>query len=367
MFDPSKLDISDEFKSVIEELRPYEDKVHCVLNKADALDSESLMRVYGALLWSMGKIFRAAEVTRVYVGSFKDEPLIRPEHELLFQKDKDVLMQRLNDLPKACGMRKVNEMVKRIRLATINVCLLGHLRSKMPYLWGYQRAQDRLIERLPEVFQELRRKYDLSEGDFPNIDDYRAVLKLLDFTRFPHTKREVLLSLRTMLTNDIPAIMSHIHSVEDLEVDSLGNIKVKKTTSNSKLKGAANAKATEEQRLVQEQLSLQRQQQASENALGVFFVSICILVTTIIVSVGLYYVSLDANGNSKIFSPSGNYAELMNELLPICLAILNELSKLVNAILVHPVGKFVQAQYKYAQSVQSQTVDLVNTTIKSLL
>jgi EH domain-containing protein 1 len=45
MFDPSKLDISDELKSVIEELQPYEEKVCCVLNKADNLDIESLMRV----------------------------------------------------------------------------------------------------------------------------------------------------------------------------------------------------------------------------------------------------------------------------------------------------------------------------------
>eukprot|EP01035_Chromulina_nebulosa_P025714 gene25714-33578_t len=67
-YDFSKLDISDEFKLVIEELQPHEDKVHCILNKADQLDSESLMRVYGALLWSMGRIFRGAEVTRVYVG-----------------------------------------------------------------------------------------------------------------------------------------------------------------------------------------------------------------------------------------------------------------------------------------------------------
>ena len=33
-----------------------------MLNKADMLDTESLMRVYGALLWSMGKVFRGAEV-----------------------------------------------------------------------------------------------------------------------------------------------------------------------------------------------------------------------------------------------------------------------------------------------------------------
>lgn len=46
LFDAHKLDISDEFKSVMEALHPHEDKVRCVLNKCDSLDSpESLMRV----------------------------------------------------------------------------------------------------------------------------------------------------------------------------------------------------------------------------------------------------------------------------------------------------------------------------------
>ena len=70
MFDCSKLDISDEFKSVIEELQPNEDKIHCILNKADQLDSESLLRCYGSMLWSLGRIFKGAEVTRVYIGMY---------------------------------------------------------------------------------------------------------------------------------------------------------------------------------------------------------------------------------------------------------------------------------------------------------
>jgi hypothetical protein len=193
MFDPSKLDISDEFKSVIEELQPHEDKVHCVLNKADMLDTESLMRVYGALLWSMGKVFRGAEVSRVYVGSFHDKEIAREEHTALFAKDKEVLLGRLRDLPKACGMRKVNEMVKRIRLAIVNVCVLGHLRSKMPYLFNKENIQNKLIDNLEVVFDTVRRKYDLAEGDFPKLDEFKAALRLADFSTFPHTSREVLI------------------------------------------------------------------------------------------------------------------------------------------------------------------------------
>jgi hypothetical protein len=50
LFVCSKLDISDELKSVIEDLQPQESKMHCLLNNADQPDKASLMQVYGALL-----------------------------------------------------------------------------------------------------------------------------------------------------------------------------------------------------------------------------------------------------------------------------------------------------------------------------
>lgn len=210
LFDCSKLDISDEFKSVIEELQPHEDKVHCVLNKADQLDHESLMRVYGALLWSMGRIFKGAEVTRIYVGSFRDGPIQREEHTNLFQKDKQVLMSHLAQLPKACSMRKINEMVKRIRLAVVHVCILGHLRSKMPYIWGKEATQQQLIKNLDDIFEEVRLKYQLSEGDFPRLDEYKAALALSDISAFPVIDRKVLNTLQELLLKDIPMITSHV-------------------------------------------------------------------------------------------------------------------------------------------------------------
>ena len=68
LFDAHKLDISDEFRNVIESLKGNDDKIRCILNKADQVDRQRLLRVYGALMWSIGKVVKTPEVLRVYVG-----------------------------------------------------------------------------------------------------------------------------------------------------------------------------------------------------------------------------------------------------------------------------------------------------------
>jgi len=62
LFDAHKLDISDEFRRTIHAMRGYDEKIRIVLNKADMVDHQQLMRVYGALMWSLGKVFNTPEV-----------------------------------------------------------------------------------------------------------------------------------------------------------------------------------------------------------------------------------------------------------------------------------------------------------------
>lgn len=115
LFDAYKLDISDEFRTVIESLKPQEEKVRVVLNKADMIDSQSLMRVYGALLWSLGKILQTPEVVRVYIGSFWEEALKYDDNRKLFEQEANSLVEDIQNLPKNNTIRKLNDLIKRAR------------------------------------------------------------------------------------------------------------------------------------------------------------------------------------------------------------------------------------------------------------
>lgn len=56
-----------------------------LLNKADTIDTQQLMRVYGALMWSLGKVMQTPEVCRVYIGSFWEAPLCNFENRFLLE------------------------------------------------------------------------------------------------------------------------------------------------------------------------------------------------------------------------------------------------------------------------------------------
>lgn len=176
------------------------------------------MRVYGALMWSLGKVLNTPEVVRVYIGyafgsfvwflfgytlnsfaivfnlcrSFNDKPIneavVGPIGKELFEKEQSDLITDLMTIPKKACDRKVwfrvinkdsfsnkkherdlfckltnfsftvfqiNEFVKRARAAKINAYIMSHLKKEMPAMMGKSKAQQRLMDNLQQEFEKV--------------------------------------------------------------------------------------------------------------------------------------------------------------------------------------------------------------------
>ena len=215
LFDAHKLDISDELKGAIDVLKGHEDKIRCILNKADQIDRQQLMRVYGALLWSLGKTMTSPEVARVYVGSFWSESLVNLDNADLFEMEEKDLMKDLAILPRQSAVRKINELVKRLRKVKTLAYIIGYLKSQMPAVMGKEKKQKKLIADLPNVFRTIMKKYDLSPGDFPDITQFSAKLSESRFSEFNTLKDSQIAELDKVLNEDIPALMELLPSEKD--------------------------------------------------------------------------------------------------------------------------------------------------------
>ncbi|MQL70388.1 hypothetical protein Taro_002718, partial [Colocasia esculenta] len=225
LFDPHKLDISDEFKRVIGSLRGHDDKIRVVLNKADQVDTQQvrflaiLMRVYGALMWSLGKVLNTPEVMRVYIGSFNDKPVneaaVGPLGKELFEREQDDLLSDLKDIPKKACDRRINEFVKRARAAKIHAYIISHLRKEMPAMMGKAKAQQRLIDNLESEFAKVQREYHLPVGDFPNVEHFKDVLGGYSIDKFEKLKPKMIQTVDDMLGYDIPELLKNFRNPYD--------------------------------------------------------------------------------------------------------------------------------------------------------
>ena len=209
LFDAHKLDISDEFQATIKALKGQDDKVRVVLNKADKISSQQLYRVYGAMMWSLGKVVATPEVARVYIGSFWDGPCQNPSMEAFFKMEQSDLLKDLHELPRNAAVRKVNELVKRTRMARVHAIIIGHLKSKMPF-FGQAAAQKKMLDEMADEFYAVMQKTRLPQGDFPNIQRFKEVASSYDFNKFRKTDDALMAKAHSALEQFIPDLLRQL-------------------------------------------------------------------------------------------------------------------------------------------------------------
>lgn len=208
MFDAHNLDISVECRRLIEALRGHDDKIRIVLNKADMIDHQQLIRVYGGLMWSLGKELQSPEVARVHIGSFWDEPFRYDVNRRLCEEEEIDLFKDLQSLPRNANLRKLNDFIKRARLAKVHAYIVSSLRKAMPSMFGKEEKKKDLIKNLGSIFNQLQREHNISPGDFPQLERMQDALQHHDFSEFRLLKPRLLEAVDTMLTENVATLIA---------------------------------------------------------------------------------------------------------------------------------------------------------------
>jgi hypothetical protein len=112
------------------------------------------------------------------------------------------------------AVRKINELVKRVRLCKVHAYIIAHLREQMPMLMGHAKKQKELIETLPTVFRTVMKKYNLAPGDFPEINDFKSKLAEQDFSKFHHLKQKLIDDSEQVLGVEFPRLMEALPRVQ---------------------------------------------------------------------------------------------------------------------------------------------------------
>ncbi|KAL7747551.1 hypothetical protein RI367_007148 [Sorochytrium milnesiophthora] len=208
--------ISDEFRDTIHALKGNEDKIRILLNKADMVNPQERLRVYGALLWSLGKVMHTPEVPRVHIGSFSKNRVPRSysagstnQEQDLVEMESQALVDDVRLLPQQSLVRRINEVIKRARQLRAHSYIVSHLRSELP-MFNKGAKQEAILQNLEQEFSRIQHLYRLPPGDFPDPDKYRLPLQTVKIKNFPKLDKRALAGLDEAISDDIPRLLRFV-------------------------------------------------------------------------------------------------------------------------------------------------------------
>ncbi|OQR73286.1 hypothetical protein BIW11_03612 [Tropilaelaps mercedesae] len=221
LFDINKLDISDELRTAIDMVKGYEDKIKIVLNKSDTVTTQQLMRVYGALMWSLGKVLATPEAARVYIGSFWANPWGHEENRHLFEEEEADLVIDIYSLSRDADLRKLNDLVRRAKNVKIHAYIMAELRKHMPLFGvGLERRKKKLIYELTEIYERLAAQHQIPPGDFPSMNELKKKLLAFDFNKIKSRKKKLFEQVEEVLNQDIGRLVTLLPGQDKEDLDA---------------------------------------------------------------------------------------------------------------------------------------------------
>ncbi|GJQ68795.1 hypothetical protein Trydic_g5055 [Trypoxylus dichotomus] len=184
VYDPSKLDVGPETEAILDQLKGREHQTRIILNKADQVKPEELMRVQGALIWNISPLMSSAQPPLMYTTSLWSRPYEIGAPVRLLQAQERAF---LRDLRGAIDKRIENKIASARRFA---VRVRNHAKMVDCYLTTYynhksvfgnrKQVSDAIIEHPQDyhIYEGLSTLTNISRYDLPDPDVYRDFFRL---------------------------------------------------------------------------------------------------------------------------------------------------------------------------------------------
>ncbi|XP_076767127.1 uncharacterized protein LOC143433597 isoform X1 [Xylocopa sonorina] len=191
VYDPSKLDVGPETEAILDQLKGREHQTRIILNKADQVKPEELMRVQGALIWNISPLMSSAEPPIMYSTSLWSLPYeAGAPTRLLYAQERAFL----RDLRTAIDKRVEHKIASARRFA---VRVRNHAKMVDCYLTTYynhktffgnkKEISDKIVENPQDyhIYEGLSTLKNISRYDLPDPDVYRDFFRLNPLYDFP--------------------------------------------------------------------------------------------------------------------------------------------------------------------------------------
>lgn len=93
------------------------------------------------------------------------------------------------------------------------------LKEEMPAVFGKDKKKAELIKGLGDIFRRIQMQYEISAGDFPNLQRMQENLQYHDFTKFNPMKPKLIEKVDQMLSSDIARLMAMLPQEAEQKTD----------------------------------------------------------------------------------------------------------------------------------------------------
>lgn len=214
LFDPTKLDTGSELRSIFDNaIRNNVNKVRLVLNKADMVKPQELMRIYGSLYWNLSNLVNTSEPPRVYISSFWDRPYEDDTDHDLFDKEKqDLLFFLTESVPMQSVERRITVLERRTSDVLGLALATSEYKSKTSSMFGRDKAKKEFFKNYDvNVVKKFVDQYNMSVKSIPTSEDLQRYVQVNGVDNVPDAeklvKKSIPQNLRNVIEVELPALL----------------------------------------------------------------------------------------------------------------------------------------------------------------